>query len=88
MQLLSACVLSIGSDSVEMHVLRDEPVWRWEIRFVHGQRLDKGEAATRIAAKAAAEAALELRLTRAGFYKRNAGCRWRDLDAQSKVQSS
>lgn len=84
MRVSSTCVLSLGADSVELRVLRDDPAWLWEVRFVSGKILDSGAAATRVAAKMAAQNALEHRLKRAGYFKRHhGGYRWRNMDATS-----
>lgn len=72
-----ACAVQVGPRKVELLVLRDDPAWRWEMRFAGGPVLDAGEAATRIAAKVAAQHAFEFRIKRAGLYKRGlAGFRW------------
>ena len=72
-----ACALQVGARTIELHVLRDNPVWRWEMRFAGGQTLDAGAATTRFAAKVAAQRAFEFRMKRSGLYKRGfAGYRW------------
>lgn len=73
-----ACALHVGPETVELHVLRDDPVWRWEMRFAGGETLDAGAAGTRVAAKVAAQQAFEFRMKRAGLYNRrgSTGYRW------------
>lgn len=83
MQPASACEISLGATTVELRVLSDDSAWSWEIRLISGQTLDKGEATTRPAAKAAAQVAFKYRLKRAGLYPNFAGYRWRDADAAS-----
>lgn len=68
--LATACALHVGPRTIELHVLHENPAWRWEVRFAGGETLDAGEATTRFAAKVAAQNAFEFRAKRAGLHQR------------------
>jgi hypothetical protein len=75
------CLQELGANTtVELSVRRDDPAWRWEVRFGDGQTLDAGDATTRVAGQMAAQNAFERRVKRAGLLLRNfRGYRWASL---------
>lgn len=64
------CALHVSDKTVELLVMRDDPAWRWEVWFT-GQRLDVGEAETRVAAQwACVRASYQAcRTNSAGFHR-------------------
>jgi len=74
-----ACLQQVADKTVELSVRRDDPAWRWEVRFTGGQTLDSGASTTKIAGQMAAQYAFESRLKRAGLLLRSfAGYHWTD----------
>lgn len=77
--LAIACTIHLSTTIVELVVLRDDPSWRWEVRFARGQTLAAGTAETKVAAQVTAQQAFERRLKRSGLQQRGfSGYRWTD----------